>query len=388
MAIPISYNIRNLIERKTTTLMTALGIALTVAVLLAVLALVEGLRTSLAATGNPLHVLVMRKGATAELVSVMTREWFQDLKLRPGIARNANGDPMASLEMVTIIVLEGPEAPAGMNVTVRGLTPIGFEMREEATLAEGRMFEPGKRELVVGKSIANRYPGARIGGKLNFGRGDWEVVGIMDAGRSAANSEIFCDLNQISSDQNRSEALSAALLRATDEAGVQALINEIEADRRLNVSAMTEKAYYEQQTNSAAPISFMGTFVAIIMAIGSCFAAMNTMYAAVARRSAEIGTLRVLGFSRFGILISFTFEALLLSLLGGALGVILVLPLSNFTTGIGSFITFSEISFQLQVTPTIIAIGLGFSLLMGLMGGLFPAGSAARKEILAALRQV
>ncbi|MCP5116845.1 MAG: ABC transporter permease [bacterium] len=388
MAIPISYNIRNLVERKTTTVMTALGIALTVAVLLAVLALVEGLRTSLAATGNPLHVLVMRQGATSELVSVITREWFQDLKLRPGVARNAAGEPMASLEMVTVIVLEGPEAPAGMNVTVRGLTPVGFEMREEISLSEGRMFEPGKRELVVGKSIATRYPGAGLGGKVSFGRGDWEVVGVMDAGRSAANSEIFCDLNQISSDQNRSEALSSALLRARDEAGVQALINEIEADPRLNVLAMTERAYYLQQTNAAMPIQVMGTFVAIIMAIGSCFAAMNTMYAAVSRRSAEIGTLRVLGFSRLGILTSFTFEALVLSLIGGVLGVILVLPLSNFTTGLGSFVTFSEISFQLRVTPAIAAIGLGFSVLMGLLGGLFPAGSAARKEILTALRQV
>ena len=304
------------------------------------------------------------------------------------MATNASGEPLASLEMVTVIVLEGPEAPAGMNVTVRGLTPIGFEMREEVELIEGRMFEPGRRELVVGKSVASRYPGAGLGGTVEFGRGPWEVVGIMDAGRSAANSEIFADLNQISSDQGRSGGLSSALLRTRDEAAVQALINEIEADPRLNVSAMTERAYYEQQTNSAAPIQFVGTFVAIIMAVGSCFAAMNTMYAAVSRRAAEIGTLRVLGFSRFGILTSFTIEALLLSLLGGALGVLLALPLSNITTGVGNFVTFSEISFNFRITPAIMAIGLTFSLVMGLLGGLFPAGSAARKEILAALRQV
>ena len=388
MAIPISYNFRNLIERKTTTVMTALGIALTVAVLLAVLALVEGLRTSLAATGNPLHVLVMRKGSTSELVSVVTREWFQNLKLRAGVARNSEGEPMASLEMVTVIVLESPENPSGMNVTVRGLTPIGFEMREEAELARGRMFEPGRRELVVGKSVADRYPGARVGSKIRFGRSEWEVVGIMDAGRSAANSEIFADLNQISSDQNRSEALSSVLLRARDAAGVQALINDIENDRRLNVSAMTERAYYDQQTNSAAPILWMGTFVSIIMAIGSCFAAMNTMYAAVARRSAEIGTLRVLGFSRSGILVSFTAEALLLSLLGGAIGCLLVLPLASVTTGLGNFVTFSEISFNFRITPQIVTLGVGFALLMGLLGGLVPASSAARKEILAALKQI
>jgi len=388
MAIPISYNIRNLVQRKTTTIMTALGIALTVAVLLAVLALVEGLRTSLAATGNPLHVLVMRKGATSELTSMMTRPWFQDLKLRPGVARNANGEPLASLEMVTIISLEGPDAPGGMNVTVRGITPAGFEMREEVEIVEGRRFETGRRELVVGSSVAKRYPGAGIGQRIDFGRGEWEVVGIMDAGRSSANSEIFADLNQIASDQNRSEGLSSALLRAVDSAGVQALINEIEADPRLNVTAMTERDYYAQQQVSAAPILAMGTFVSVIMAIGSCFAAMNTMYAAVARRSAEIGTLRILGFSKLGILTSFTLEALLLSMLGGILGLILVLPLTNVTTGIGSFVTFAEISFNLRITPQIAIGGILFSMLMGLLGGLFPAFSASRKEILDALRQI
>jgi putative ABC transport system permease protein len=388
MAIPLSYNLRNLVERRTTTVMTALGIALTVAVLLAVLALVEGLRTSLRATGNPLQVLVLRKGATSELVSVMTPEWFQDLKLRPAVARNSRVEPLASLEMVTIVILESPENPAGMNVNVRGLLPVGFEMREEIRLAEGRMFEPGRRELVVGKSVARRYPGARPGNRIRFGRGEWEVVGVMDAGRSAANSEIFCDLNQLSSDFNRANALSAALLRARDTAAVQALINEIEADRRLNVSAMTERAYYDQQTSSAAPILALGTFISIIMAIGSCFAAMNTMYAAVARRSSEIGTLRVLGFSKAGILASFLIEALLLSLLGGLIGLILVLPLTNVTTGFGSWVTFSEISFNFRITPQIAAAGIGFALLMGLLGGLFPASNAARKEILTALRQV
>jgi ABC-type antimicrobial peptide transport system permease subunit len=210
----------------------------------------------------------------------------------------------------------------------------------------------------------------------------------MDAGRSAANSEVFCDLNQLSADYNRSEALSAALLRARDAAGVQALINDIQSDRRVNVSAMTERAYYEQQTSSGAPILALGTFVSIIMAVGSCFAAMNTMYAAVSRRSAEIGTLRVLGFSRLGILTSFVIEALLLSLAGGLIGILLVLPLTNVTTGFGNFVTFSEISFNFRVTPQIAAVGIGFALLMGLLGGLFPASSAARKEILSALRQV
>ncbi|MFN0085473.1 MAG: ABC transporter permease [Blastocatellia bacterium] len=388
MKIPLSYNIRNLIARRTTTIMTALGIALTVAVLLSILALVEGLRTSLTATGHPLHILAMRKGAGSELGSSMTQEQFQIIKVKPGIARAPNGEPMASLELVTVVMLESPENPSGVNISLRGLTTTGFAMRENARISEGRMFEPGRREAVVGKGLAKRYPKASIGSKLDFGRGEWEVVGIMDAGRSAANSEIFCDLAQLASDQNREAALSSLLLRATDPVSMQALMNDLSSDQRLNLDAVSEKSYYEAQTNSAAPIQYLGIFVAVIMAIGSSFAAMNTMYAAVARRAAEIGTLRVLGFSKMGILVSFMIESLLLSLLGGLLGCLLVLPLGNITTGIGSFTTFSEFTFDFRITPGIMLVGIVFALVMGALGGLFPAGSAARKEILTALREV
>jgi putative ABC transport system permease protein len=387
MAIPISYNIRNLMVRRTTTLMTALGIALTVSVLMAIMALVEGLRTSLEAAGHPLHILVLRKGSTSELTSNFSRASYQDLKFKPGIARNGAGEPMASLEMVTVILLEDERGKEGMNVTLRGLLPIGIEMREGLRIIEGRAFEAGKRELLVGKGVAGRYPSARLGQKLQFGRGEWTVVGIFDAGRSAANGEVWADLNQLSSDQNRSEVLSSCLIRAADEVALQALMNDIGSDRRFNVSVITEKAYYEQQTRSAAPVQTMGMFVAVIMAVGSCFAAMNTMYAAVARRGAEIGTLRVLGFSRASILMSFLLESLFLSLLGGLLGCLLVLPLNNIQTGIGSIVTFSELTFQFQVSPPIMGAGIVFALALGAVGGLFPARMASRKEILAALRE-
>lgn len=386
MKLPLSYNWRNLIARKTTTLMTALGIALTVAVLLATSALVEGLRTSLSATGNPLQLIVMRKGATAELNSNRTPEDLQVIKTKRGLATNAKGEPMASLELITVVVLEGPEAPGGINISVRGITPMGWDMRENIQIAVGRRFTPGRRELVVGRGVADRYPMAGIGRKIDFGRGQWEVVGIMDAGRGASNSEIFCDLNQLSSDQNRETALSSILVRATDEVTLSALQNDLTSDRRLNADAPTERSYYEQQMQSAAAIQFLGIFVAIIMAVGSCFAAMNTMFAAVARRSAEIGTLRVLGFSKLSILTSFLLESLLISFLGGLLGCLLVLPLNNLQTGIGSFVTFSEISFNFAVTPSLMAIGVTFALILGAFGGLFPAGSAARKEILTALK--
>ncbi|HYK17360.1 MAG TPA: ABC transporter permease [Bryobacteraceae bacterium] len=387
MAIPVSYNFRNLIVRKTTTIMTALGITLTVAVLLSVLALVNGLQTAFQSSGNPLQILVMRKGSNAELSSAITREVFQDLKSMAGIARE-NNEPVASLEMVTVINLPSVDSPDGMNVTLRGILPVGIQMRDGLKILDGRWFHAGQREVVVGKSIARRYPGARLGQKLRFGRGEWEVVGVMDGGTSSINSEIFGDLNQASSDFNRADGLSSALIRATDAATVPALINSLNDDRRLGVVAQTEKDYYASQTSSGTLIQYLGIFISIIMAVGSSFAAMNTMYAAVARRAREIGTLRVLGFSRVSILTSFLFESLLLSILGGLLGCVLVLPLNNITTGIGSFVTFSEISFNFRVGPEVMIVGIAFALLMGTLGGLFPARNAANKEILTALRDV
>jgi putative ABC transport system permease protein len=387
MAIPIAYNLRNLAVRKTTTLMTALGIALTVAVLLAVFALVEGLRNAFATTGNPLQVLVMRKGSNSELASNFARQQYQDLKFRPGIALDARQEPMVSLELVTVVNLPSVDNPDGVNITLRGLTERGIEMRDGLKIATGRWFRPGHREAVVGKAVAKRNPDAQVGKRLKFGRGMWEIVGVMDAGDSAVNSEMWADLNQAAADYDRPDVLSSALVRAKDEASVNALINELQADQKLNVMAKTEKEYYDSQTNSALPVQFLGTFVACIMAIGSSFAAMNTMYAAVAKRSKEIGTLRVLGFSRAGILFSFFLESLILSLLGGLIGCLLVLPLANVTTSIGSFTTFSDIAFNFRITPAILMAGLVFSLLMGAFGGLFPARAAAKKEILVALRE-
>jgi ABC-type antimicrobial peptide transport system permease subunit len=239
----------------------------------------------------------------------------------------------------------------------------------------------------VGKAIAERHPTARLGRQLRFGKGLWNVVGVMDGGQSAFNSEIFGDLNQISSDFNRFDGLSSVLIRAADRGSVGALVNSLQDDRRLNVDAVAEKEYYDRQKTSGLPLQVMGIFVAVIMAVGSCFAAMNTMYAAVARRAKEIGTLRVLGFSRGSILFSFFLESLLLSGIGGLIGIALVLPLNNITTGITSVFTFSEIAFNFRVGPEVMAVGVAFALIMGALGGLFPARMAAKKEILTALRE-
>jgi putative ABC transport system permease protein len=387
MRIPLSYNLRNLVVRKTTTLMTALGIALTVAVLLSILALVNGLRTTLATSGDPLRILVMRKGSDSELVSNFTRAQFQDLKFKPGIAAGRDGQPLASLEMVTVINLANVDNANGVNVTIRGIQPAGIEMRRNARLSAGRWFNAGQRELVVGRSVSQRFPDAKLGGTLKFARGDWNIVGVFDCSRCANDSEIWGDLNQISSDYQRVEVLSAATVQAVDPVTAQALINDINNDQRLAMHAMSEKEYYELQTASAAPIQAIGIVVSIIMAVGSAFAAMNTMYAAVSRRSREIGTLRVLGFSRGSILTSFFIESVLLAGLGGLLGCLLVMPLNGVTTAVGNS-NFAETAFDFHVTPQIMAMGIGFATVLGCVGGLFPARNASRKEILTALREV
>jgi putative ABC transport system permease protein len=387
MAIPVSYNIRNLIVRKTTTLMTAAGIAMTVAVLLAVMGLVSGLRSAFGATGDPLHVLVLRKGGNAELTSLLTQQQFQIIKNFPGIATGRDGQPLASLEVVTIITIPTKDNPDGSNITLRGLPLRGVEMRH-VKVAAGRWFHPGQREIVVGKSTAARYSAAQIGKQLKFGKGYWTVVGVMDAGGSAVDSEIFADGNQVASDFNRPDTYSSALLQATDEVTADALKKSIEDDRRLNVTVLSEKEYYEKQTVSSRPIQFLGYFVCIIMAVGSAFAAMNTMYAAVARRAKEVGTLRVLGFTRGSILFSFLVESLMLSLVGGLIAILVTLPLNSVTPGLGNFLTFSETNFKVRFGPDVVIIGIIFSLVLGALGGLLPARQAAKKEILTALREV
>jgi len=387
MAIPFAYNFRNLVVRKTTTLMTALGIALTVAVLLSILALLNGLRTTLSSSGDPLQIVVLRKGSDSEIVSNFLRTQFQDLKFKPGIATGKDGQPLASLEVVTIINLASIDHPEGVNLSVRGLPPAGIEMRPAVHIASGRWFQPGRREVVVGKAVAARYPDAQIGKKIQFGRGMWDVVGVMDAGQGAQGSEIWGDLNQVSSDLQRLEVLSSALVRTPDAVTAKALVNDINNDQRLNMNALSEKDYYDAQTATAAPIEYIGIFVSIVMAIGSSFAAMNTMYAAVARRAREIGTLRVLGFSKISILFSFFVESILLAGLGGVLGCLLVLPLNGITTGVGNT-NFSETAFDFHVSPQIMLTGIGFAMLLGAVGGLFPARNAANKEILTALREI
>lgn len=386
MAIPITYNIRNLRLRLGATAMTALGIALTVTIALFIMALLSGLKTAFVQSGSPLNVLVMRKGSQSEMSSSVSRPALQDLQLLPGIAPDDRGQPLASGEMMVVIVLPRRDGSGEVNVSVRGMSTIGFELRPSIKLVEGRWFSPGQRQVVVSRSIQRRFAHASLGDTVEFGKGTWRVVGVFDAGGTAHESEIWADVNQMATDFNRS-SFSSVLLRVTDAAKAEALKNRVSEDQRLKLDGQLESEYYETQTRSGRPIRFVGTLVAIIMAIGSCFAAMNTMYAAVAYRAREIATLRILGFSRPSILTSFVLESVLLSILGGLAGILLMLPFNGWTTGTSNAVTFSEVVFGLKITPTVVSFAMGFAILMGFFGGLAPAWHAARQDILTALRE-
>jgi putative ABC transport system permease protein len=392
MAIPLSYNFRNLKLRKGLTIMTALGIALTVTTAIFLMALLAGLDRAFVTSGDPQNVLVLRKGSTAELSGGFDAALFPTLRTLPGIARDSHGEPMASAEWVVVIVLPRKDGTGEVNVTVRGMMPDGLEMRQlppdkpKAKLVEGRWFTPGQREVVVSRSIHNRFAHASVGDTLQFGKGPWTVVGIFDAGGTAYDSEVWGDVNQMASDFDRQGAYASAYLRAENPSAANALKNAVSDDQRLKLDGMLETDYYAKQTSSGGPIKFVGYLVAIIMAIGSSFAAMNTMYAAVAYRSREIATLRVIGFSKPSILTSFVFESLLLSLIGALIGIVLMLPFNGMTTGTSNNVTFSEVVFSLRMTPMVVLNAIGFGLIMGLLGGFAPAYHAARQNILNALR--
>lgn len=394
MAIPIKYNVRNLWLRKGLTVMTALGIALTVTTAIFLMALIAGLNRAFVSSGNKLNVLVLRKGSESELTGGFDASLFPTLKTLPGIAKDSHGEPMASGEWNVVIVLPRKDGTGEVNVTVRGMMPDGLEMRQlpgpdnrpSVKLSEGRWFSPGQREVVVSKSIRDRFSHANINDALEFGKGSWKVVGIFDAGGSAYESEVWGDVNQMASDFDRQGGFSSAYVRATDPIAAEALTQRVSDDQRLKLDGVLETDYYAKQTSSGNPIKVIGFVVAIIMAIGSIFAAMNTMYAAVAYRGREIATLRVIGFSRPAILTSFVLESQLLALLGAIVGIGLMVPFNGMQTGTSNPVTFAEVVFALHITWEVALYAIAFALVMGLVGGLAPAWHAARQNILAALR--
>ncbi len=387
MRLPLQYNLRNLVVRRAMTLMTAGGIALVVAVLVLTLALAHGFSATLVATGRADNAMIVRGGATSEMMSSVTRETARVVAADPAVARGADGEPLALPELVVLVNLVRRSDPTlSSNVTVRGVDPRVLDLRPEIQLREGRLFRPGLDEVVVGRGLGARFAGCRLGEIIRMGGRDWHVVGVFDAGGSGFDSEIWGDCEVFLPVFERS-GYSSLTVRLRDVALLPALQARLEADPRLQVEARIEREYYRAQSGQlAAVIRALGLFLVVVMAAGAVFGALNTMYAAVGSRSREIATLLALGFPPRAILASFLVESVLLCLIGGVLGCLLALPVHGVSTGTTNWSSFSEVAFEFRLTPGILATGLLTSVLLGLVGGWFPARAAARHQVSEALR--
>ncbi len=386
MLIPLKYNTRYLVTRWKTTLTTAVTFGLVVATFIIVMSLSEGIEQALNTTGNPLNVIVMRSGAQAEGQSEVSPDQYQVVRNLPGIVRDLEGEPLASPEILSHVNkprLNGMTS----NLQVRGVSPAAFQLRPAVQIVEGRMMRPGLREAIVARSVSNRFQEFRLGDTPRLGRGRFTVVGIFDAQGTAYDSEIWADCKEVMQEFDRKN-YSTVVVRASDRAAVGRIQDEVDKDRRLKLMAQDEEQYYLEQTKTAKPVKAFAVFLAFTMAVGACFAGMNTMYANVASRVKEIGTLRILGFTPVAVMTSFLIESVCLALLGGALGCALSLPINGLATGTTNFNSFSEIVFCFTITPGLMFKGMVFAAFMGLAGGLPPAWSASRQPVLAALRQV
>ncbi len=357
--------------------MTIFGVALTVAVFVSILAMVHGIESVFVDTGEPTNLLILRQGSQAETNSFFDR----DIK---GIVETMDGVAAVAGEEI-VLINQGRTGGGATNVIVRGISDKSLELRPSIKLADGRMFRPGLREVVISKTLSGKFKDTHLGDKIKIGRTTWDVVGLMDTSRTAYDSEIWADYNEVAQEFNR-PIYSSLLVRVADRSVIPAVKDRLANDRRVKLDVFTQKEYFASQTSTAIPIKVLAYVIAIIMSVGSCFAVMNTMYAATAYRTREIATLRVLGYKRRTILASFMLESLLLSVLGGIVGCLLALPVNGITTGTMNFATFSEVVFQFRITPQLMMQAIVFAGVMGTLGGILPARFAARTQIIRALR--
>ena len=387
MALPLTYNLRNVLVRWRATLSTILGIGLVVAVYVLVQSLAAGLEKSAGNTGDPRNLMLVRKGSTAESTSMVSIPQLQIIRYWPQIARDATGAPLISADLIALISQPRVDGRGEANVSVRGISPQGMALRPQVKLLAGRWFMPGQREVAVSRKLARRFAGFQLGDTFRTGGHTLRVVGEFDGGNSAFDSELWMDADEARSLFDRQE-YSSLLVRAASPAAARELIARVEADKRLTLLATPEIKYYSDQTVTAMPIRMLGGFLALAMSLGAVFAAMNTMYASVGSRTREIGTLRVLGFRRRSILAGFLVEGALLAAIGGVLGCLLALPLHGVSTGTMSFNSFSETVFEFRITPWLAAKGMIFAVLVGVAGSLLPAIHAARLPVITALKSV
>jgi putative ABC transport system permease protein len=389
MAIPFVYNFRSVTARWTSSIVAVLGIAGTVGVFVAMLSLARGFRATLVASGSEDNAIVLRAGATSEMMSGIKLEDIKILQDAPGVARALDA-PLVTSEVVVVAPFPLRAAGTDANAQIRGVSANVLTIRRNVKIVQGRMFQPGLAELIVGKNASSSYSGLTLGNTVNFGGGHWQVVGIFDAGGSSFDSEVWCDARVLDDVYKRpSNIFQSATVHLSSPGAFEQFKDAVTSDRRLNFDVTREIDYYaKQSTRMTQLITILGGLVAFVMAIGAVFGALNTMYSAVAERGREIATMRALGFGGGAVVFSFLVEALLISFVGGAIGCVAVLPLNGLTTGTMNWQTFSQLAFAFRITPALLLAGIVFALLMGLLGGLPPAMRAAWRPVAVALREL
>ncbi len=385
MKIPLRYNTGSLWARRTGTVMTVIGIGLTVSIFITMTALVAGLEATFVETGHDNQLIVIRQGSLNETNSYFSRSLFQVVRFLPGIVRDTHEEPLAVGEIVVNVNHMRFDGESS-NIIMRGTSVQSLELRPEAKIVEGRMFRSGLREVVASRSLSQRFQNLTPGSTVHFGRSDWAVVGIFDAGGTAYDSEVWADYGAVAEDWDR-PIYSSILLRVENETASDQVRKRIADDQRINLQALPQKTYFADQASTSLGVKLLGNFIATIMGIGACFAAMNMMYGSVMSRSREVATLRSIGFRRRHILASFLVESTVIGLLGGILGCLLALPVHGISGATANFGTFSEVFFHFRITPGILFRGMMFAVAVGALGGYLPARRAARIKLIDLLRE-
>lgn len=386
MKVPIKYNVRSLMVRRMGTIMTALGIGLTVGIVVVMLAMVRGLDLTFIETGSPQNLVIIRKGSANEVNSYFARGLFETVRFLPGVERSAANEPEAVGEILVVINHKRKDG-SDSNVIVRGTSDMGFELRPDVRVVEGRTFRAGLREVIVSRALVRRFSDLDIGQSIEINNVDWKIVGTFETGGGAYDSEIWTGYQDVAQVWQR-PIYSSILLRAESTDDAQTLIKRISDDQRIQLDALQQDSYYADQTfASSIGLKVLATLIAAIMGIGSCFAVMNMMYGQVSSRQQEVATLRALGFKRRSILGSFIIESAVLALIGGAVGCLLGSLFNGYSAGTANFASFSEFVFNFRVTPDILLFGMAFALFMGLVGGLLPARRASKVRLIDVLRQ-
>lgn len=388
--IPIRYNTRNLRVRWVTTLLTVLGTGMIVWSSCLLFSLVEGLQHSMTVSGDPLDLIILRKGSTNEVNGGYDKDKADSILTVDGIARDEKGLPLAAPELVYIPVVERNDGTR-TNIILRGVSPASPALRANFKMVpgQGRYFTPGRGECIVSRNVSKRFKGARIGGMIKIGdKQSYRVVGLFTAGGSAAESEVWLDIKDLSRDIAREGSVSCVQLRASSQPELEKIKKTIDNDTQFKLVALREKEYFATQSATGNFLKVAGTLISVLLTIGAMFAAANTMYAAVGARTREIGTLRALGFSQFDILVSFLGESILLCLMGGTLGLLATIPMSSFSFGMSNFNTFSESTVNFRFGPLVMIVAVSMTFAMGVFGGLFPAIRAVKMDVIKALREL